>query len=309
MAEEKDEIAIIIPHLNQPEDLHRCLLAIDRQRRVLGLQVSIYVVDNGSTSLPTEVCGAFSNVTLLEEKEPGPGPARSRGARSANARLFAFIDADCVPEEHWLAAVLQRFKSRSERTSADFYGGQVRILAGGARLSQIEAYESIYGYRQEMYVNRDRYAATCNLITRSDVFDSVGDFLGLGVAEDREWGQRATKMGYTVGYAEEIIVYTPARRCFNELARKWDRHIAHDWNDLGSDFGATTRWIVRAFALSISPVIEVPTVIVTDRVSGVQNRLRAMICLTRIRFYRAWRMLSIIPKSKALGLENRWRDG
>src|SRR5688500_18220852 len=72
-------ISVIVPHLNQPEPLQRCLASLACQ---VGLaeQAEIIVVDNGSTVSPSDICAAFPNVNLMFQPIPGPGPARNLGA-------------------------------------------------------------------------------------------------------------------------------------------------------------------------------------------------------------------------------------
>ena len=59
-------ISVIIPHLNQPDYLRRCLQSLEAQNFELS-NVEIIVVDNGSHELPTEICASFKNVKLMSE--------------------------------------------------------------------------------------------------------------------------------------------------------------------------------------------------------------------------------------------------
>ena len=81
------------------------------------------MVDNGSRSLPVEVCAAHPGVTLLQEPTPGPGPARNRGVAAASGEILAFIDADCLADPGWLAAA----EAAMADPAATILGGDVRI--------------------------------------------------------------------------------------------------------------------------------------------------------------------------------------
>ena len=131
-------ISVVIPHLNQPELLARCLASLaEGQRR----PDEIFVVDNGSRSLPAEVCAAHPGVVLLQEPTPGPGPARNRGIAAASGGILAFIDADCLADPGWLAAAGAAMADPADT----ILGGDVRIAyADPTRLTAIEAYESVY---------------------------------------------------------------------------------------------------------------------------------------------------------------------
>jgi len=262
----------------------------------------IIVADNGSDApLPASVTG-FPGLRTLVEATPGPGPARSAGAAIARAPLLAFTDCDCRPDPGWLAEIAAHF---ADETAAPAMAGDVRIAFDDpARPTGLEAYEAIFGYRQYLYVARDGYGATCNLAVRADTFARVGPFAGLEVAEDRDWGQRATAMGVAHAYVPAAVIRTPARVNFSELTRKWDRHIGHDFAENPSRL----RWGLRALALLASPVADLPLVAKSDRVSGLGAKIRALIVLTRIRAYRSRQMMKLLLGGDAAGLRAAWRD-
>lgn len=284
------QLSVVIPHLNAPHALAYCLAALARQAGD-GVDFEVIVVDNGSTELPEEICAAYPFVQCTQEATPGPGPARSRGVGLARADVVAFIDCDCIAQPGWITGIARYF---NENPDTDVIGGDVRISrADVSAPTSIEAYESVYGYRMELYILRDGYAATCNMAVRRNVFRKVGDFGGITIAEDMDWGKRATAMGMKTRYVPEIRVETPARGTFAELTRKWDRHIGHDFAEVAGLRGRL-RWIARSLLLAASPLGEVIRIAQSDRISGRRERLLALGCLTRIRFYRCSRMLGLL---------------
>lgn len=296
------EISVIIPHLNQPEALAACLRALEGQRDgPAGFEV--IVVDNGSRALPSAICEAFDWVTLHQELKPGPGPARSLGAKLAKGEILAFIDADCIASSTWIGAIHTFF---STNPAIHVLGGDVRIARDGPP-NQIAAYEAIYGYRMQLYVTRDNYTATCNMAVRKKVFMAVGDFADISIAEDVDWGQRATEMGYRIAYVAEVGITTPARATFAELSRKWRRHIGHDYEGTIPLPLGKLRWTFRALSLAASPVIELPKILRSPRISGPRERFLALICLIRIRIYRAWIMLGLLFHGDSKALSAGWR--
>lgn len=299
-------LSVIIPHLNAPEALARCLEALAAQRGD-GVPFEVIVADNGSARPPEAVVAAFPFARLIVEPTPGPGPARSQGARIARAPILAFIDCDCIPAPGWLRAIAAHFAAHPE---TGVIGGDVRIdRADPARATAIEAYESIYGYRMRLYIERDHYAATCNMAVRRDIFRTVGDFGGIGIAEDMDWGRRATAMGVRTDYVPGMRISTPARDSFAQLARKWDRHIGHDFAEVRGA-GDRIRWGLRAVRLGLSPLAEIGRILTSDRVSGLRERGLAFRCLTRIRLYRCRRMLGLLSGGDGAALARGWRrDG
>ena len=198
-------ISVIIPHLNQGKQLRRCLTALGAGHRIPD---EVIVVDNGSHTVPDEICGDFAWVTLISQPLRGPGLARNLGAAQATGELLAFIDADCFPELTWLAEAENSFRDPGVHIS----GGDVKIsYVDPHHLTAVEAYESIFSYRMGHYIKRQGFCGTGNLVVRRDIFERIGPFKGLTVAEDREWGHRACFKGYHIRYAPKQVVYHPAR--------------------------------------------------------------------------------------------------
>ena len=244
-------LGIVIPHLNQPEFLRHCLQSLAPQIAAHP-GVEVVVVDNGSHQLPVEVCRPYDFVRLEQEPEAGPGPARNRGIAVCEADLLAFIDADCVADPGWLSSIVAAFAARQDLMIA---GGDVRIgLADPRNMTMLEAYESVFAYRQKEYIEKKGFSGTGNLAMRRRAFEAVGPFAGIAVAEDRDWGQRATAKGLRIAYLPEMIVYHPARTSFAELRRKWDRHVAHDFAERPRGPIGLALWVAKSFAVGASGV-------------------------------------------------------
>jgi glycosyltransferase involved in cell wall biosynthesis len=290
-------ISVIIPHLNQPDELEACLCSLDAQ--TLGRSLfEIIVVDNGSAVPPQEVVARHAGVRLLHESQPGPGPARNTGAKSATGDFFAFIDADCRAHPDWLRNILHEFHSSSSKT---ILGGDVQIWRADPKIfTAIEAYESVFGFRNKLYVTSHGYSITANLAVRRADLEKIGPFAGIHFAEDMQWGQLALKAGCQFRYVPEMIVFHPARRSLEELYAKWDRQIQHYINMAQDKPGWRFRWIARALLILGSPVIDTATVFNSDRIQGMPARLKAISVLCKIRTHRAFKMLSMLHAGKSI---------
>lgn len=293
-------ISVVIPHLNQPAHLARCLESLQAGRR---LPDEIIVVDNGSVEMPRDIC-ARHGVTLLVEPEPGPGPARNHGIAAAKGDVLAFIDADCLADPGWLEAAERALSN----PRAEILGGDVRIaLKDPARPTALEAYESEYAYRMDRYIAREGFTGTGNLVVRRAVLEAVGPFAGLAIAEDRDWGQRATRTGHTIAYVPEMRVYHPARESLDELYAKWDRQLAHDFARAQTRRNGRLQWAIKTIAMAPSSLGELPRLAVSRRIpGGSMMRVRALCTLTRLRGYRAWRMAQLLAGGDADTLSRRW---
>ena len=297
-------IAVVIPHLNQPDFLARCLESLSRMTRQPD---EIIVVDNGSKQMPEAVCARYPNLRLVQELTPGPGPARNLGAALTTAPIVAFIDADCLADAGWLTQAA----SAMADPATHILGGDVRIaLADPRRVTMLEAYESIYAYRMDRYIAREGFTGTGNLVVRRAVLNRVGPFGGLDVAEDRDWGQRATKLGEVIHYVPGMKVYHPARQRFSELVQKWDRHMSHDIIRARTRPLWRLRWGAKTLAMGGSPLAELPRIMASDRITGLRARMLAFAGLVRIRLYRMRRMAGLLAgTTDPQALAGRWNRG
>ena len=299
-------ISVIIPHLNQPGYLNSCLRSLETQTEPLA-HYEVIVVDNGSASPPGLDSQQNARVRLITESTPGPGNARNAGVQNARGDILAFIDADCRAHPDWLRNGRLALGLAPNRT---ILGGDVRIWRDDdRRFTAIEAYESVFAYRFKLYLERHGFCGTGNLMLRRADFDQIGDFAGIQVAEDVEWGQRARAAGYSFRFVPEMIVYHPARRNLRELCSKWDRHLQHYWNMAGKDAMSKLRWIARALAVLVSPALDWTKVVASDRLDGVNARVKAVLVLIAIRVYRASKMLMLIlPGKTVLNWNSRSAD-
>ena len=290
-------ISVIIPHLNQPEALESCLTSLDAQSLERSL-FEVIVVDNGSASPPENIVAEHPGTRLLRELRPGPGPARNLGIQCATGENFAFIDADCRAQSNWLRNALLALNSSPEGT---VLGGDVQIWREREETSTaIEAYESVFGYRFKLYIERHGFCGTGNLVVRRTDFAKVGPFAGINFAEDIEWGRRVRSAGLAFRYIPEMIVFHPARRSLKELYAKWDRHIQHFLNMARDKPGWRILWFARSIAVLGSPILDLAKVLTSDRIHGISTRLKAIVVLFAIRTHRAGKMLSLLIGSEAV---------
>jgi glycosyltransferase involved in cell wall biosynthesis len=270
-------------------------------------RVETIVVDNGSRQPPTDICSGFDGVRLVDEPVPGPGPARNRGVSVSRGNLLAFIDADCTADPGWLGAIEAALTPRSGPDSSMVIGGDVRIARRDpGRATMLEAYESVYAYRQEEYIARQGFSGTGNLAMPRHVYDAVGPFCGIERAEDRDWGQRATRAGFSIQYVPEMIVFHPARQSFADLCSKWDRHVSHDFETAAPGLAGRLRWLARAAAVAASPLFEARRLLTSRRVETARERLLAAGVLVRLRLYRAHRMLSALRGGTGIDASRQW---
>ncbi len=301
-------VSVIIPHLNQVDAALRCLTSIASQSYPAN-HIEVILVDNGSQVALDPIVAQFPTVRLLEELQPGPGHARNKGVANAKGAIFAFIDADCIAHSDWLQAAVAALPHSGEGVvKSGIVGGDVRIaIANPSRLTGLEAYESVFAYRQKMYIEDMGFSGTGNLATTRQAFSAVGAFGGITIAEDREWGRRASSMGCRTRYIPEMIVWHPARISFAEIKAKWQRQVAHDLSDHHAAKKSAVSWYFICIALVLSVPVHTLKIVTSPRLTGVGNRMRGVVMLGRVRWFRASEMIRQILSNSdsAAGAWNR----
>jgi GT2 family glycosyltransferase len=122
-------VSVVIPTIDRPEALRRCLQAVLEQPLPA---FEIVIVDNAPTA-----SGARDVVASLDpgdhvlryETEPvrGASRARNRGLRRATGEIVVFLDGDARPDAQWLPALVTAMATPID-------GGRVPTCATGAIL-------------------------------------------------------------------------------------------------------------------------------------------------------------------------------
>lgn len=297
--------SVIIPHLNQVGFLARCLDSLLVQS--IDMPFEVIVADNGSTVSLVDIQAAYPGVRWVVEPTPGPGPARNAGIALARADILAFIDADCRADPDWLATAVATVQQDPDRGAV---AGNVLVdCIDFDRMTGVEAYETVFAYRFKMYVEKKGFAGTGNLAMARSVQQQVGGFAGIGVAEDVDWGQRATARGFVFTYQPAMRIWHPARPDFEALRLKWCRHIAHEFAAHRGNARSLLRWYARAAAIIVSIVPDTVRLLVAPRVGGLGNRWRGIGVLARIRWYRAVEMRRIVGSDGSASGATAWNRG
>ena len=242
-------VSVIVPHLNDYDNLDACLTLLGAQS-FPGDRTEVIVADNGSSrglDAVRQIVGSRGRV--IEVAERGAGPARNAGVRASRGEAIAFIDSDCRPDRRWLEEGL------AELQMADFAGGRVDVLVEDPRrMTSAEAFESVFAFQNERYVKDLDFTVTASMFVWRSVFDAVGGFEN-GVPEDKDWGMRARRQGYRIRFAPKSIVGHPARRTMPELKRKWRRLTLELGEGARRDGKGAARFLLRQWAalLAVAP--------------------------------------------------------
>ncbi|MEX0280708.1 MAG: glycosyltransferase family 2 protein [Arenibacterium sp.] len=283
------DTAIVIPHYNDPVRLRRCLQELANNDLA---DVETIVVDNNSTVPLDEVKSEFPWVRFLNEKEKGAAPARNRGIAETRASLLLFIDADCVPDANWVST------ARSIASQADLTGGRVDVFdETKPPRSGAEAFEAVFAFDFKTYIEKKGFSGAGNLVTRREIFEKIGGFKN-GVSEDAEWTMRAVANGYTLRYADDLVVSHPSRQDWNALSTKWRRMTNEAYQLNGTDAKSRFRWALRALAMPVSVLVHVPKILRSSKLNGPREYVGAILTLVRLRLLRMVWMLKQVSGAR-----------
>ena len=93
-------ISVIVPYLNQSDQLRACLRSLEMQDYP-GDRFEVIVVDNGSRDATMEIARA-AGARVLRCEARGVARARQMGLEAVQTDWVASTDADSLPAPHWL---------------------------------------------------------------------------------------------------------------------------------------------------------------------------------------------------------------
>jgi mycofactocin system glycosyltransferase len=96
---ERGTVTVVVPVRDRPEQLDRCLRALD------GAGDRLIVIDDGSTDAAAvaAVCDRYGAERLRHERPAGPAAARNLALSLVSTDYVAFLDSDCVPTPAWIS--------------------------------------------------------------------------------------------------------------------------------------------------------------------------------------------------------------
>ncbi len=184
--------SIIIPTLNEQENLARCLESL----RALAFPhdgFEVLVVDNGSADATIAIANSYAetlNLRVLSVPKVPVGAVRNSGARIAEGGLFAFLDADCIVEIPWLQSATEVLNEHP----AAIVGAHYAMPSDAGWAARLWHRRFCAGRCGDV-----PYIPGGNLVMTSSTFWTVGGFdPTLRSNEDSEFCSRARRIGIRV---------------------------------------------------------------------------------------------------------------
>jgi glycosyltransferase involved in cell wall biosynthesis len=130
-------VSVVIPALNEESNIGRVVRSIFSQCPY-GTELEVIVVDDGSCDKTVEEAKEAGATVLAYEGEDNggnPAAARNRGIRLARGDPLIFLDADCVPVDGWLQALLA-----AHQAGAVIVGGSLELPPGLPWIARCDYY-------------------------------------------------------------------------------------------------------------------------------------------------------------------------
>ena len=263
-------VSVIVAAYNSEDFLPRCLDSLENQTF---RDFETIVVNSSPENRTIDVVSKFPAVRFHQHPTRLlPHAARNVGASMARGSLFAFTDADCQADPHWLAELVAAHSAGHE------------IVAGcidSHALSWVS--QAIYLLKYSPYLRGKPaghigLAATGSLLVSQKVWKLAGPFDGSIFAGDALFSWRARAAGFPPWFEPKAIV--------DDQDKKYRRGFFSERFRRGREFGSVRagfeKWghawrIVRFLAMPVALIFALAAI---GRECLYGKRLRAFIeCL------------------------------
>ncbi len=219
-------VTVIVPVWNNPEQLERCIAALQVQEYPAD-RFEIVVVDNGSTD-DTMVRAQAMGVRVLQQPKPGSYAARNLGIAHTSSDYLAFTDSDCIPDRHWLSTAMGR---TTGEPNLGVVAGRIVLFneSGGEARRWAECYEAMVAFPQHQAALGT--CATANWLSpRAAIVEAGGFDETVKSGGDHHMGMKVRSSGRTILYEPGMIVRHPTRATFAALLEKRRRLTGGHWD-------------------------------------------------------------------------------
>lgn len=214
-------VAVVIPARNEGRTIRQLVEAVVAQRPP-ALDLEVIVVDNASvddTAARARAAGARVLALPLRGGLGNPAAARNLAARSSMADILIFLDADCMPDPGWLAALLC-----AHRRGQVAVGGPLEMPRGLPLSARADYYCGWY------HVHGVRPAGTVvshppgNVSICREAFMRTSGFIEDGPAayahEELRWQAELRARGHRIAFEPNAVVRHYNRPGFANLLRR-----------------------------------------------------------------------------------------
>ncbi len=209
-------ISVVVPAYNNQNTIGPCLDAL-RAQTAPRESYEVIVVDDGSTDATAQAADA-RGVRVIRQPNRGPGAARNTGAQQGTGEIIVFVDADSVPDEHFV-----------EKLAAPFCDPEIAGASGEKKTRQSNLWarfiQAEYDYKYERIAAHPTidFVDSSTAAYRRKVFLGNGGFDAMMMeAEDTELSFRLSERGYKMVLVRDAIAFhTHPESLLDFLVRKY----------------------------------------------------------------------------------------
>jgi glycosyltransferase involved in cell wall biosynthesis len=209
---------VVIPARNEEVLIFRVVRAVLAQCPA-GSALEVIVSDDGSTDRTAEEArraGARVVETGRDGHGGNPAAARNRGASVATGNPLIFLDADCVPGEGWLEAILA-----AHAGGETVVGGSLALPPGLPAMARCDYYCGWYLVHPGRRAGVVPHHPPPNLSVIRDVFRATSGFTDQPpmeyTNEERAWLGELQRSGHRIFFEPGAVAFHHNRPGFGNL--------------------------------------------------------------------------------------------
>jgi glycosyltransferase involved in cell wall biosynthesis len=215
-------VSVIIPACNEEAHIGEVVRAVIQQDASDRVELQVIVVDDGSTDATAEAA-RLAGAAVLELPDTVKGgnaaAARNRGVAEAAGDPLIFLDADCVPAEGWLQAILA-----AHEKGATIVGGSLELPSGLSPMARCDYYCGWYLVHPRRPAGYVPHHPPPNIGVRREAFLGTSGFSQLPpldyTNEERAWQAELRRTGHRIYFEPKAMAYHYNRPGFGNLLRR-----------------------------------------------------------------------------------------
>lgn len=237
-------VSVVIPAHNEATFIPRVIRAVLAQRPA-DTELEVIVADDGSTDgTPAAARAAGAVVLELAGAGGNPAAARNRGAAATTGDPIVFLDADCIPAEGWLAAILA-----AHADGATVVGGALDLPAGLPASARCDYYCGWYLVHSRRPPGDVPHHPPPNLSVRRTPFLATAGFTEEQpfsyTNEERAWQAALRAAGHRIRFEPRAAAWHYNRPGFANLLRRNYRWAYTAIESKSQTGAARFSWIYR----------------------------------------------------------------
>ncbi len=221
------KISVVIPAHNEEKKIASTIEAVLAQDYP---DFEIIVVDNASSDRTSEEAIKFP-VQVVREDRKGLLWARECGRRASSGEIIANIDADCLPDPHWLAEGARHFKNKNVVATSgpyDYYDTD-KFFRNTSLFIQKHIYRAMGHLLQLSFIKKGAVLIGGNNFIRAETIERAGgyntDLVFYG--EDTDTAKRVARHGHVI-FDPKLVMKTSGRRFKDEgILATFGRYLFH----------------------------------------------------------------------------------